>query len=103
MEFESLRQRTNEIMAEVKQVHEQTMEGVTRIYDQVKNHLARRMNRILSAAMFLISIAAFKDMFDLFNEAELGLSISGFTQFVSIMALIVMAIVLMFRGINPEE
>lgn len=103
MEFERLRQRTNEILAEVKEVHEQTMEEVTRIYDLVKNHMARRMNRILSAAMFLVSIAALTDLFELFNEAELGITISNFAQFISVMAFILVAIVLMLRGINPEE
>lgn len=103
MEFERLRQRTHEILAEVKEVHQQTMDEVSRIYDQLKNHMARRMNRILSAAMFLVSIAALKDLFDLFNEAELGFTISSFAQFASVAALILIAIVLMLRGVNPDE
>ena len=103
MRFEPLRDRTHAVLSHAATIQSETLHDVGKLHDELKHRASRRMNRLLSAAMALVSIGAMKDLFELFNGAELGVRISGFAQFASLAGFMLLAVFVLMRGWQHDE
>ena len=98
LNFERQHNRTKQTLKQIKQLQDNIIQEISKIYNRMNSRVSRQVNRVLSAAMALISIGAIKDFFEIFNSSNFDLTISGEMQLGIIGGLAaVLIIIFMFK------
>lgn len=103
MGFEKLHHRTQTMLDKIQHRQSQIISETTKLYKKIQTRNSKRFTSIVSGVMALVSVGALKDIFDIVNAGELGVTISGSLQ-VSIITFfgVLLAMVLINQSNNEK-
>ena len=102
MGFEKLHIRTQETLDKIQFRQDEIIAENAKLYEKLRTRNSKRLTRIISGSMGLISVGALKDIFDIINSSNLGIKISGPLQ-VSIVTLFAMMLIILLLNKNGSD
>ena len=103
MGFEKLHRRTQATLDKIQYRQNEIITETTKLYKKIQTKNSKRFTSIVSGVMALISIGALKDIFDIVNAGELGITISGSLQVSIITFFGVLLVMLLINQSNNEK
>ncbi|NRA52811.1 MAG: hypothetical protein HRU23_01585 [Gammaproteobacteria bacterium] len=103
MQFEQLHQRSIHLLTYIESQHQQTVLEIENVDALMASKEKQRLNSILSGAMLLISVGALKDFFDMINDAEIGVVLSGFSKFSITTGALLFVLYALMKGANSKD
>lgn len=102
MGFEKLHIRTQETLDKIQFRQDEIIAENAKLYEKLRTRNSKRLTRIISGSMGLISVGALKDIFDIINSSNLGIKISGPLQ-VSIVTLFAMMLIILLLNKSGSD
>lgn len=102
MGFEKLHLRTQVTLDKIQFRQDEIMAENAKLYEKLRTRNSKRLTRIISGSMGLISVGALKDIFDIINSSNLGIKISGTLQ-VSIVSLFAMLLIILLLNKSGND
>ncbi|WOT05990.1 hypothetical protein [Shewanella youngdeokensis] len=102
MDFAKLHTRTQETLSKIQYRQEEIIAETAKLYEKLQTRNSKRLTQVLSGSMALISVGALKDIFDILNNAKIGVHISGSLQ-VSIVTLFGMMLIILLINKNESD
>ncbi len=103
MQFELLHQRSVHLLEHIANQHQQTVLEIENVDSLLKSKATQRLNTILSGAMLLISVGALKDLFDMFNDAQVGFVLSGFSKLCITISALLFVLIVIIKGADTKD
>lgn len=100
MGFDKLHVRTQNTLDKIQSRQDEIIAENAKLYEKLRTRNSKRLTRVISGAMGLISVGALKDIFDIINSSNLGIKISGTLQ-VSIVTLFSLMLIILL--LNKSE
>lgn len=102
MDFDKLHIRTQKTLDKIQYRQDEIIAENAKLYEKLRTRNSKRLTRIISGTMGLISVGALKDVFDIINGSNLGFKISGSLQ-VSIVSLFGMLLMILLLNKNGND
>ena len=103
MQFEMLHQRSIHLLEHIANQHQQTVIEIENVDSLLESKATQRLNTILSGAMLLISVGALKDLFDMFNDAQIGFVLSGFSKLSITIGALLFVLFALIKGASSKD
>jgi hypothetical protein len=103
MGFEKLHHRTQTMLDKIHHRQNEIISETTKLYKKIQTRNSKRFTSIVSGVMALVSVGALKDIFDIVNAGELGVTISGSLQVSIITFFGVLLLMVLINQSNSEK